>query len=162
MKFVKWTLIVLVGIFVVLQFIRPPKNLAKVPPTADISTIVHVPDDIALILGTSCYDCHSSTTRYPWYAEVQPVGWFLNDHIQEAKKELNFSEFATYPLRRQIIKLGQVGDEVNEEKMPLPSYLIAHSEAELSPEQRSRLVGWAMAMQETLKSRYPSDSLERK
>ena len=44
-------------------------------------------------LGKACADCHSNQTRYPWYAEVMPLGWWLEDHIVKAKKELNFSEF---------------------------------------------------------------------
>lgn len=162
MKILKWIVLTLAGVFVVLQFIRPERNVAPASTEGDISEVVEVPEDVAAMLDRSCFDCHSNTTRYPWYAEIQPVGWWLASHIREARKELNFSEFASYRPRRQVIKLGQIGDEVHEEKMPLPSYLIAHSEARLSPEQRARLVGWAAAAQESLKNRYPPDSLRQR
>lgn len=162
MKTVKWILFTLAGVFVVLQFIRPERNVTPALTGADVSEVLELPEDVASMLGQSCYDCHSNTTRYPWYAEIQPVGWWLASHIREARKELNFSEYGTYSPRRQIIKLRQIAEEVREEKMPLPSYLIAHSEARLSSGQRDRLVEWSEAMQETLKNRYPPDSLRQR
>jgi hypothetical protein len=99
---------------------------------------------------------------YPWYAEIQPVGWFLNNHIQGARRELNFSEFAGYRLRRQIIKLQQIAEQVSEDEMPLPSYLIIHTRAKLSQEQKDRLVAWANTMRDSMRAMYPADSLERR
>lgn len=162
MIWLKRILLALVAVFVVLQFIRPPKNVSNGNAANDISTKYRVPPDVQQILQTSCYDCHSNTTRYPWYAEVQPAGWWLNSDIQEAKRAVNFSEFAGYGLRRQYIKFKQIADQVSEEEMPLPSYLIIHTDARLLPEQRDKLVAWATAMRDTMKASYPVDSLERR
>lgn len=162
MKILRTILLVLAGLLLILQFIRPPRNSSDGNSTNDISATLSVPQDIQNILHTSCYDCHSNNTMYPWYAEVQPVGWFLNNHIQGAKRELNFSEFAAYRLRRKIIKLQQIAEQVTEDEMPLPSYLIIHTYAKLSQEQKHRLVTWATTMRDTMKAMYPPDSLERR
>ena len=162
MKVVKIILLVLLAAFVVIQFIRPPKNVSDGNMPNDISRKFRIPEHVQTELHNSCYDCHSNNTRYPWYAEVQPVGWLLDKDIRDAKKNLNFSEFGAYRLRRQYIKLGQIADQVSEEEMPLPNYTIMHTDAKLSPERRARLVTWANAMRDSMKAMYPPDSLERK
>lgn len=162
MKILKRVLLVLAGLLLILQFIRPPRNSSDGNSTNDIISAYGVPQDVQNILHTSCYDCHSNNTMYPWYAEIQPVGWFLNNHIQEARRELNFSEFAGYRLRRQIIKLQQIAEQVTEDEMPLPSYLIIHTDARLSQEQKGKLVAWTNALRDSMIATSSADSLERR
>jgi hypothetical protein len=157
MKIVKKILIGLALLVIIAQFIRPSRNSGGDVTTHDIATRFAVPPDVQTILRTSCYDCHSNATMYPWYAAIQPVGWYLNGHIQDAKKDLNFSEFGNYPLRRQIIKLQQIVEEVTGDEMPLPSYLILHSEARLDAQQKSLLSIWANALRDTLRERYSTE-----
>ena len=152
---------ILVGLLVILQFIRPPRNISEAAPTNDITARFNVPSDVRAILHTSCYDCHSNATRYPWYSEIQPVGWWLNNHIQQAKRALNFSEFAGNRPRRQFTKLEQIAEQVSENEMPLPSYLLLHTDAKLSQEQKDILVAWTNAMRDSMKAVYPEDSLKR-
>ncbi len=160
MKIVKRTLLVLCAVFIIVQFIRPTRNVTDGNMANDIAKF-NVPKDIQNILHTSCYDCHSDNTRYPWYAEVQPIGWWLNSHIQEGRRNLNFSEFATYRPRRQYIKLKQIAEQVDEGDMPLPSYLIIHTDARLSQEQKTQLIDWVNVVRDSMKAVYPPDSLER-
>ncbi|HET6274252.1 MAG TPA: heme-binding domain-containing protein [Bacteroidota bacterium] len=161
MKILKPILLVLACLFIVLQFFRPPRNSAGEGPAEDITTTHEVPQLVQDILQRSCYDCHSSSTEYPWYAQVQPVGWWLYSHISDAKEELNFSEFALYGVRRQYIKLQQIAERVADNEMPLPSYLLLHADAELSPDQKKMLITWADTARDSMKSRYPPDSLLR-
>lgn len=163
MKILKIIALLLAVVVVIVQFIRPEKNTASPQGTSnDISASFNVPGEIATTLRTSCYDCHSNETRYPWYAEVQPVGWWLNDHITEAKGHLNFSEFGKYRLRRQYHKFEEIAEQLQADLMPLPSYLILHGGAKLSPEAKQQLLAWAEAMRTDMKMRYPIDSLERR
>ncbi|MBI3765427.1 MAG: heme-binding domain-containing protein, partial [Ignavibacteriales bacterium] len=150
------------GLLVILQFIRPAKNILRSDSQHDITKQFRPPPEIESILRTSCYDCHSDSTRYPWYAEVQPVGWWLNNHIHDAKQELNFSEFASYRLRRQYRKLEEMIKQVNEGEMPLPSYLIIHTDARLSQQEKDQFVAWVNAMRDTMKTSNPVDSLMRR
>lgn len=150
-KIFRGAAIVLLAALVVIQFIRPERNLSEGDQPNDITARFAVPEDIQTTLRTSCYDCHSNTTRYPWYAEIQPVGWLLNQHITEGKRHLNFSEFAARPLSWQHRKLEEIAEMVSEDLMPLPSYLMIHRDAVLSPEQKARLVSWAEEMRNNLK-----------
>lgn len=161
-KIFKRTFQILLLAFIVIQFFRPAKNKAEGISNNDISKIYAVPADVQAILKTSCYDCHSNNTVYPWYAEIQPAAWWLADHIKEGKKELNFSEFASYRIGRQYRKLEEVNKEVKENEMPLESYLWIHKNAKLSNEQRLILVNWVTAVRDTIKANYPADSLVRK
>jgi hypothetical protein len=161
-KIIKIVLLLLAGVLVLIQFFRPPRNIAGTASPHDISMVIPAPPDIHAMLRTSCYDCHSSTTRYPWYAEVQPVGWWLNSHIQEGKRELNFSEFGSYRPRRQYRKLEEIAEMVGEGEMPLPSYTLVHRDAKLTQEQRDKLLAWVNAARDSMKRKFPPDSLERR
>jgi hypothetical protein len=121
-----------------------------------------VPADVHSILKTSCNDCHSNNTVYPWYAEVQPVTWWLNGHIVDGKKHLNLSEFATYSLRKQYHKLEEIDEMVKKGEMPLDSYLWIHKNADLSDGQKLTIANWVTSVMDTMKAHYPIDSLVRK
>ena len=161
-KILKRTFQVLLLAFIVIQFFRPAKNKAEGIGNNDISKLYHVPEDVQTILKTSCYDCHSNNTVYPWYAEVQPVAWWLNGHINDGKKDLNFSEFAGYRIRRQYKKLEEINGLVKKNEMPLDSYLWIHKYAKLNEQQKLTLANWVTAIRDTMKATYPADSLVRK
>ena len=148
---------------IIIQFIRPEKNLSD-DRTHAIGTRYAVPDDVNRILESACNDCHSNKTNYPWYAGIQPVAWWLDHHVTEGKGELNFSAFRKLPVAVQNHKFEEIIDEVKEKKMPLPSYtqLGMHPEANLTDTQRQRLVSWAEEQTQLLKSQYPEDSLKMK
>ena len=137
--------IALFCIFVLIQFVRPTKKEGLALTQNDILHHDSVPADVQKILETSCYDCHSNHTNYPWYTNIQPVGLWMQDHVNEAKKELNFSEFNTYKPKRKKHKFEEIMDEVNEGEMPLTSYTLIHGNAKLSAEQTAILVNWAKA-----------------
>ena len=161
-KIFKRTFQILLLAFIVIQFFRPAKNTAEGISNNDISKIYAVPADVQSILKTSCYNCHSNNTVYPWYAEIQPAAWWLADHVKEGKKELNFSEFASYRIGRQYRKLEEINGEVKEDKMPLESYLWIHKNSKLSEQQKLTLANWVTSVRDTIKANYPADSLVRK
>jgi hypothetical protein len=137
---------ILLGVLVVLaviQLVRPKPNLAAQPPTKDDFAVQYSPPpEVQQILAVACYDCHSNTTRYPWYAKVQPVGWWLASHINDGKAALNFSEFGTYTAKKQARKLNQISDQLAEHTMPLPSYTWIHHNARLSEAQIKTVTDW--------------------
>ncbi len=147
---------------ILLQFYRPKRNISAEPMPNDISQVFTVPGDVEAILKKSCNDCHSNNTFYPWYAELQPVRWWLDDHIAEGKKELNFNEFKTYRPGKQYNKLEEVVKMVKEDEMPLSSYTLIHTNAKLSKAEKNKLINWANDIRDTMKATYPIDSLERK
>ncbi len=161
-KILKRTFQVLLLALIVIQFIRPAKNKAESISNNDISKLYPVPEDVQTILKTSCYDCHSNNTVYPWYAEIQPVAWWLANHIKDGKKEINFSEFASYRIGRQYRKLDDVNKQIKEGEMPLDFYLWIHKYAKLNEQQKLTIANWVVAIRDTIKANYPADSLIRK
>lgn len=139
--------------FVALQFFRSPRNTGVTEGPESIVAREKVPAEVRQILARACYDCHSNHTKYPWYAAVQPVAWWLNDHVREGKSELNFSEFAAYDAKRAVRKLQSVADEVHERHMPLKSYLLAHPEARLTDADVARVTAWAEDLADEIESR---------
>lgn len=142
-KIVKRVLTGALIILVAIQFIPTHTNTGEASGPNDISSVVNVPAEVQQILTNSCYDCHSNKTNYPWYSHIQPLGLWLNHHIDEGKHELNFSEFATYKLKRQLHKLDEVVETIDEQEMPLGSYTLIHKTAVLNEEQKNIVTGWA-------------------
>ena len=160
----KKTIYILLIILVVIQFIHPKKNIdtAAAVLNSDISKVFPVPDNVQTILKTSCYDCHSNNTEYPWYSKIQPVAWWLNNHIEEGKGEVNFNEFASYSLRKQYKKFDEIIKQVKEDEMPLSTYTLIHNNTVLDNNQKLALSGWARSAMDSMKATYPADSLTRK
>lgn len=154
-------LIGILAIFIILQFIRPPGNRSMGESVNAIETRYPVPAEVHNLLRRSCYDCHSNHTVYPWYSYVEPVGWLLNSDITEGKEELNFDEFASYTAFRQFRRFGAIRQQIEDGKMPLPKYTLLHGSAILTPEEKERIFNWVQAMQDTMKARFPADSLRR-
>ena len=158
----KKILVFLLAVLIVIQFFKPKKNIQEGIAANHISTQYAIPDDVAPILEKACYDCHSNNTRYPWYNNIQPVAWWLNNHVQEGKRELNFSEFTNRPLRMQYHKIDEAIDQVKKGEMPLNSYTWVHKDAILTDAEKEKLIGWAQSVMDSMKARYPIDSLIRK
>jgi len=97
------------------------------------------------VLKTSCYDCHSNSTAYPWYNNIQPVAWWLNKHVNNGKKHLNFSEFGNYDTKKANHKLDEIVETLEKNEMPLFSYVIVHQNAKLSDAQKKLVMDWAKA-----------------
>lgn len=134
-------LVVLV-VFIVLQFFGVDKTVPETDASADFLTIHQPPSDIETIFRSACYDCHSYETTYPWYSNVQPAAWWLQGHIDEGRDEMNFSTWQSYSAEDADHYLEEIVEVVDEEEMPLRSYTWAHSDARLTDQQRENLTEW--------------------
>jgi hypothetical protein len=155
------TLIVII-IFIGIQFIRPEKNISAKLSSTNVSALYPVPKDVDSLLKRSCYDCHSNNTVYPWYANFQPVYWWLNNHIEDGKRHLNFDAFASYKISRQYKKLDDIIDEIKQGDMPLPSYIFEHKEARLTDTEKEKIYDWCNLLRDSIQAKYPADSLGMK
>jgi hypothetical protein len=108
MNWAKKILLSLLMVLILIQFIQPARNKSSELSSTDIKKTFSIPENVQLVLQISCYDCHSNNTNYPWYSKIQPFGWLLAKHIKNGKAELNFNEFSSYSLRRQISKLTEL------------------------------------------------------
>lgn len=151
MSSTKKILIAVLAVFIIIQFIKPEKNVSAEDSPNDIFAHYQAPDDIKQLVQSACYDCHSNNTVYPWYAEIQPVAWWLADHVKEGKSELNFSEFASYSPKKGDHKLEEFVEMLEAGEMPLKSYTLIHRDAKLSAEQVAKLSNWAKELRAQIK-----------
>jgi hypothetical protein len=158
----KKILLALAVLLVLFQFYPRAKNNVHGSEAQHIGTVHQLPDDVKALLKTSCYDCHSNNTVYPWYYNIQPLAWWLDDHIKDGKKDLNFSEFAGYRLAKQYKKLEEIEELVTENEMPLTSYTLVHRDAKLNDQQKLTISNWTKMLQAEMRAKYPADSLIRK
>lgn len=162
MKYFKILIAILGVALLAVQFVRPAKNRPQAPAGSGIESGFPVPVHVMQIFRRSCYDCHSDSTVYPWYAEIQPIGWWLNSHIEQGKRRIDFDRFAVYRPLRQYGKFKDIVEELQQDDMPLGSYLFIHRYARLTPDEKEEVIHWSGAMMDSMRSRYPIDSLERK
>ena len=139
-----------VAVLIFIQFFRIDKTNPAVDSASDMVNVISTSPEVAQILKTSCYDCHTNESIYPWYTNVAPVSWWVKKHINEGRDELNFSEWGTYSIRRKDHKLDEVVEMLDEDEMPLKSYLIAHGDASLDEAQKTQLIDWAKKSREAL------------
>jgi hypothetical protein len=82
----------------------------------------------------ACFDCHSNQTRWPWYSHVAPASWLVQNHVDDGRRVLNFSEWG-----RGNAEADEAADEVREGEMPPSSYVLLHPEARLTAAEREQL-----------------------
>lgn len=135
-------LLALLLVFIAIQFIPVGLNKSETISKNDFISVLNPPKNIATMLQTSCYDCHSNNTNYPWYDKIAPVSFMVKHHIDEAKEELNFSEWNTYSDKKKKHKLDEIVEETEEGEMPIKAYTIMHGEAKLTKKQQEELKNW--------------------
>ncbi len=140
-RFLKLALLVLI----VIQFFPVEKNEGGYESLEPFIAETRPSQQVAGILKTSCYDCHSNQTQYPWYANLAPVSFFLADHVEEGKEHLNFADWGNYTAKRKDHKLEEVLEEIEKNEMPLDSYTLIHQDAKLSAAQAEAIINWVKA-----------------
>ncbi len=150
MNWKKISLYVILAVIILIQFIPAGRPETKNSRENDLLYNNQVPEAVADMLKTSCYDCHSYEIKYPWYSYVAPVSWLVARDIREGLKELNFSEWESQSKMDKAKNLDNMTDEIKEGDMPMPIYTIIHRNAKLTDEQRQQLVDWADSYGESL------------
>ncbi len=133
----------MLGLFVLSQFFRPKKNEGSTTTFNSFLKDTKPPKDVQNIFIETCFDCHSDVTRYPWYSNITPVNYWLEDHIADGKKHFNISQWDDYSTKKKDHKFKELIEMVENKEMPLESYTYIHREARLSDEQIKSVVAWA-------------------
>jgi Haem-binding domain len=150
MKIFKKVAVLLIIVLVGIQFIPTTYNISDEVLETDFIKIYNAPQNIKNLLKTSCYDCHSNNTHYPWYSKIQPGAWFMEGHINEGKDELNFSTFGNYSDRRKKGKLKSIVSQIRDNEMPLWNYTLMHQDAKLSEKDKLLLNNWLTNLRDSL------------
>jgi len=143
MKLLKKILFAIFILLVIVQFFRPEKNDGNLESVNAFLAETNPPKNVKAILQESCFDCHTNSSRYPWYNAITPVNYWLADHIKDGKKHLDFSTWNGNSVKRKDHKFEEIIEMVEQKEMPLPSYTYTHSEAKLNEEQIQAVIDWA-------------------
>ena len=152
-KVMRWLLVIVACLFIAAQFSRPARTNPAVDQSMALQSHLQVSPQVASILDGSCGDCHSNKTRWPWYSNVAPVSWFVIDHVNHGRRNLNFSDWGRLNQREAEGMLNQMCKEVKSGAMPLSSYTPLHPGSKLSTDDVKTLCDWTSTERTRLASR---------
>jgi len=149
-KKLKWTAVALLVVFGLLQLAQPDRTNPPITPGHELFAVNPPPSDVAQVLRTSCFDCHSQETKWPWYSRVAPMSWTVASDVKEGREHLNFSDWPVSDPARAARKFGNISDVVDSAEMPPGKYTLIHRDAILSAAQRKLIMDWAEAQSDRL------------
>jgi hypothetical protein len=139
LKKLKWIVGVAVVVFALLQLTNPAR--INPPVVRDMMADNPAPPEVAAMLRSACYDCHSDETRWPFYSHIAPVSWTVASDVREGRQHVNLSEWPQDP-KAAAKKFEHMSDEVDDGGMPLAKYTLIHRDARLTDAQKKQLVQW--------------------
>lgn len=142
--------LVLLLVLVISQFIPIDKTNPPLEPANDFLVLTNADAKMATLFQSSCYDCHSHTTEYPWYTNVSPFSFWIAGHIRNARKNTNYSTWGDYTKNEKLARLQTTIEVISEKRMPAASYMMMHAQAKLSDENRTEMVDWLTKVQNEL------------
>lgn len=128
-RILKWTALGLVLLLVAIQLV--PYGRDHTNPT-DGRAIAWDSARTEQIMRGACMDCHSNLTEWPWYSNVAPISWMVQNDVDEGRRELNLSTGEG--------EVDEMIETIREGSMPPLQYKPAHSGARLSDREQSELV----------------------
>jgi len=140
--------LIIVLVIAVLQLFNEERAPYKAPNEKDLFAQLDENKALQTLIVKNCYDCHSMQVKYPWYSSVSPLSWWIQDHIDHGREEVNFSEWADYPTDKQQHYAEEAIELVEENEMPLPSYAFIHRHANLSNEDKAAILGFFKMIKE--------------
>lgn len=132
------------------QAIRPDRTNPSGNPALSIRHDSLMTPSVLGLIERSCFDCHTYETRWPWYTIVTPVNFLVARDVAEGREHLNLSEWLAHPPGKRASLLERMYDEVSDDAMPLAPYLLMHSEASWTDNEKKVFLDWAAAAQDSL------------
>lgn len=132
-------------VFIGIQFV-PVEVVGNNPPER---FDVDAPPEVMQILRSSCFDCHSNETRWPFYSHVAPLSWAVAPHVVDGRNALNFSEWGEKDEDDRNFDKESAWDSIESGDMPLWTYIFPfHLDAYLTAEKKATLKAWLLAHQD--------------
>jgi hypothetical protein len=85
-------------------------------------------------------DCHSSETRWPWYASIAPDSWLTAIHVHDGREAFNLSELDRLPTFERNQLANNMAMRIRNASMPPADYLYIHPDARLTDAQKDQLI----------------------
>jgi hypothetical protein len=149
-KNLKKAFLLLIAAFLVAQLYQPNRSNPPIDEKQTLFATLDVPPNVRAVLERSCNDCHSHNTQWPWYSYIAPTSWLVARDVSKGRSMMNLSEWGTYKKTRQITKLGQISDQLEEDEMPLHNYRLMHPGAVLSDSEVDLVSNWAETARDRL------------
>jgi hypothetical protein len=143
MRLWQYILLGLAVVFIGIQFVPNELPAVKTNNPGDLVRTGLATKEIATMLKSSCYSCHSNETNYPWYSYVAPSSWLVAKDVREGREELNFSDWTDFDMMDQLKILDDIAIEVKDGRMPMEIYTLMHPSVKLDDAQRAKIVAWA-------------------
>jgi len=122
-------------LFVVIQFVPVSRDNPPVQTTVKWDSA-----QTQQLWTSTCADCHSNTTVWPWYSYIAPSSWLQSVHVTDARGQFNISELNNIPSFRKSMLPDEVEQQVTSGNMPPSDYLLLHPDARLSAVQKQQLI----------------------
>lgn len=135
-------MLLIVIILVVIQFVGIDRSVPTMEGHLDFMEVESPPENIANLIKTTCYDCHSYETEYPAYSKIAPLSWVMGSHVSNGREHLNFSIWGNYEEEVQKDILYKSYKQIGARQMPLASYLLFHNEAKIPNDQLEEFYTW--------------------
>jgi hypothetical protein len=155
LKLRKWLVLCLlaaVAVVILSIFVHPSGPVKRHGSRAPLLSGALIDAQTLHIISTSCQNCHSERTDWPWYSYVAPASWLIESDVHRARSHMNFSRWAEYPTYQRMALLSAMQNMVQTHMMPLPRYLWLHPDAKLSAADINRLSNWVQRESNRLQS----------
>ncbi|MGH8014764.1 MAG: heme-binding domain-containing protein [Candidatus Zixiibacteriota bacterium] len=95
------------------------------------------------IFEYSSFDCHSSSSNYPWYHEIPGIKGMIDEDIEEARNHFDLSDnFPFISEHSQLDLLKDIKEEIENDDMPLMSYRLMHWGRMIEDSRRDSVFDW--------------------
>jgi Haem-binding domain len=125
------------------MLIHPYGDVKGPASRASLMSDASMGDRLIKIVDSSCKNCHSEKTDWPWYSYIAPMSWMIEGDVSGGRKHMNLSHWDDYDIDQKQVVLSKIAVMVKNHKMPLPRYLVLHPEAKLSAGDIDQIAQWA-------------------
>ena len=139
-KIIGITLVVLLSAFVLIQLIPFGHQHTNPPVVSEPNWDSPQTRELA---QRACFDCHSNEVVWPWYSNIAPVSWLVQQDVDEGRRYLNFSDWG------RVREAHEIPEAIQRGYMPPSKFLIMHPEARLTQSEKDALIS---GMQTTVRN----------
>src|ERR1700720_3200314 len=73
--------------------VHPLPHVALDRADAPLLPGAQIPPSVMDVFAHACMNCHSEKTRWPWYSQVAPISWLVENDVKRARARLNLSRW---------------------------------------------------------------------
>jgi len=106
---------------------------------------------VVALLERACQNCHSEKTQWPAYSYFPVASWAIEKDVAEGRAHLNFSHWNDNSAEDKRYLLARIGAMVRNRQMPLPRYVMLHTEARFTDAEIQIIYDWTKTERRALR-----------